>query len=299
MKVLFVGSTQLGFSCLEVLAGIPDISVCGVLTTPSTFTISYAPEGVSSVLYRNFAPLAREIGCPLLTISGSMSSSELLVKIKALQPDCLIVVGWHHTIPNTWLEHWPTFGIHASLLPSYAGGAPLVWAMIEGRRFVGVTLFQLDEGIDSGPIVGQCRVWVRRSDDIESVLRRVEAKTLKLMALEVPRILSDNSLRKPQNLKSRIVYPQRKPSDGEIIDNMSIKQIRNFVRAQTKPYPGAFIEIDGFRVTIWKLGRSKIQVKRRDGLFSRGRFMYLGRGFRAIKVGLHTCAPIKEVNQIV
>jgi len=76
-------------------------------------------------------------------------------------------------IPKTWLDKWPTFGIHASLLPKYAGGAPLVWAMIEGSRKVGVTLFQFDRGVDSGPIIAQQEIHVSRRDNISTVLRRL------------------------------------------------------------------------------------------------------------------------------
>lgn len=284
MRIFFVGSTQLGHACLRILNYQPNIEICGVLTAPSLFKISYAPEGVKNILHCDFAPLAKEIGCPLVNLDSKMTSAELFNEIESLKPDLVLVIGWHHMIPKSWLTRWPMFGVHASLLPRYAGGAPLVWAIIEGQKKVGVTLFQLDDGIDSGPIVNQYAIRVRRSDDIASILARVEVHTMQLIKEEVPRLLSADSQRVPQNLAGRTIYPQRNPTDGQIDAPMSIRKIRNFVRAQTHPYPGAFLEKDGVRTKIWKLGRSKFTLKRKTGLYRHGKVLYLGLGRRSLEI---------------
>lgn len=292
MRIFFVGSTQLGHACLGILKDQPSVEICGVLTAPSEFKISYAPEGVKNILHCDFAPLAQQIGCPLVNLDSKMTSAGLFNEIESLEPDLVLVIGWHHMIPKSWLTRWPTFGVHASLLPRYAGGAPLVWAIIEGQKKVGVTLFQLDDGVDSGPIVNQCAIRVRRSDDIASILARVEVHTMHLIKEEVPRLLSVDSQRVPQNLAGRTIYPQRNPTDGKIDALMSIRKVRNFVRAQTHPYPGAFLEEDGVRTKIWKLGRSKFTLKRKTGLYRHGKVLYLGLGRRSIEIVRYSRMPL-------
>lgn len=284
MRVLFVGSTQLGAACIEAIKDVDSIEICGIITAPEQFQISYAPNGIRNVLHAGFSRIAEQIGCPILILEGKMSSGTLRRDVELLSPDCIFVVGWHHMIPKSWLRKWPTFGIHASLLPDYAGGAPLVWAMIEGQKWVGVTLFQFDDGIDSGPIVSQQRIRIRRSDDIASVLKKVERASVVLSIQEVPQLLSPESTRRKQDLSNRKIYPQRRPEDGLITDLMTVKQIRNFVRAQTRPYPGAFVEIDGERLTIWAVGRSSFSLKSRHTVFQRRNRIFLGRGRRCIRL---------------
>lgn len=284
MRLLFIGSTLLGRACLEALMKIESVSVSGILTAPREFPISYAPNGVTNFLHCNFSDSAEQLRCPLILLQSNMTAPELFNTIESVKPDCLFVVGWHHMIPDKWLDKWPTFGIHASLLPQYAGGAPLVWAMIEGRRRVGVTLFQIDKGIDNGPIVAQERIRVSRRDDISTLLRKVEAVSVTLSVDEIPKILSPLSPRKLQRASRREVYPQRKPEDGLITDSMGITEIRNFVRAQTRPYPGAFVMDEEDRLVIWNVGRTSFSWKTRRSLFERSGNLYLGRGHLAIKL---------------
>ena len=84
-----------------------------------------------------------------------MNESLLIEKVNAWKPDLFIVVGWYHILPKSWRNLAPAYGMHASLLPNYSGGAQLFWAMINGEKKTGITLFKMDDGIDSGPIVGQ------------------------------------------------------------------------------------------------------------------------------------------------
>jgi methionyl-tRNA formyltransferase len=82
-----------------------------------------------------------------------MNEPGLFQTVTSWNPDAFLVAGWYHMIPKIWRNLAPAYGLHASLLPDYSGGAPLVWAMINGETKTGVTLFQMDDGVDSGPIV--------------------------------------------------------------------------------------------------------------------------------------------------
>ena len=63
-------------------------------------------------------------------LQSSMNESLLIEKVNAWKPDLFIVVGWYHILPKSLRNLAPAYGMHASLLPDYSGGAPLVWAMI-------------------------------------------------------------------------------------------------------------------------------------------------------------------------
>jgi len=69
----------------------------------------------------------------------------------------ILVEGWYHMIPESRRFLAPAFGLHASLLPGYSGYAPCVWATINGESKIGITIFQMDSGVDSKPILGQKR----------------------------------------------------------------------------------------------------------------------------------------------
>ena len=142
------------------------------------------------------------------------------------------------------------WGIHASLLPNYAGGAPLVWAIINGETQTGVTLFRMDSGVDDGDIIYQRKLSIDEKDTIKTMIKKsaVASKAIILKSL-----LADKIKYKPQDKSKIIIYPQRSPKDGEIDWSWDSEKIENFVRAQTKPYPGAWTMIDNKKVIFWDI----------------------------------------------
>ena len=90
-----------------------------------------------------------------------MRDPALLEKVACWKPEAFLVSGWYHMVPRKWRALAPAYGLHASLLPDYSGGAPLVWAMIKGEEKTGITLFQLGDGVDDGPILGQAETPIR------------------------------------------------------------------------------------------------------------------------------------------
>jgi methionyl-tRNA formyltransferase len=237
--------------CLRLVKSLPICEVAGVLTAPQKFAISYRPEGVINVLHANIERFAAESGLPCLTIGQSMGDPGLLEKVTTWKPDAFLVVGWYHMIPKAWRELAPAYGLHASLLPDYSGGAPLVWAMINGEAKTGITLFQLDDGVDSGPIVGQAEVPLLADDTIATLYARVEERGLELVAKYVPRLADGSAVMHAQPVTARRIVPQRGPEDGLINWLADSKYLERFVRAQTRPYPGAFFVLGQTKITVW------------------------------------------------
>jgi methionyl-tRNA formyltransferase len=251
MRIVFMGATELGYQCCERLFDLGE-QVVGILSIEKKFPISYASNGVTNVLFRSFADLAEEHGVPLVHVTG-MSDPELLETLESWRPEFALAVGWYYMVPRAIRELLPkgAAGIHGSMLPKYRGGAPLVWAMINGERATGETLFYYDEGVDTGDIIAQERIEIGEEDTIQDVLEKVTRASLALVEEYVPQVRAGTAPRVPQDHSVATEYPQRSPKDGLIDWSMSAPAIRNFVRAQTRPYPGAFFVANGKKVTLW------------------------------------------------
>lgn len=251
MNIVFIGSSKIALRCLDCCTAMPEVNVVGVVTAPQTFSISYRPSGVTNVLHADIAAWSTEHHIPMAMLEGSMSDPDLFDLVKAWQPDVFIVAGWYHIIPNKWRALAPAYGLHASLLPDYRGGAPLVWAMINGETKTGITLFQMNDGVDSGPIAAQAEESIQMDDTIATLYKRIETRGMDLLRDALPAMAHGMlKLRQQDESKSRIVR-QRKPEDGRIDWCHDATTIDRFIRAQTRPYPGAFSTLNGQPFTIW------------------------------------------------
>jgi len=230
---------------------MPQFSVEGVVTIGETFSISYRPRGVRNVLHADVAGFADSSGIPVRIMDSSMSDPELIDQVERWRPETLLMVGWYHMLPSEIRSIAPCLALHASLLPDYSGGAPLVWAMINGEKETGITLFEVGAGVDDGPIIARRRIKIRPDDTIATLYERIEDAGLQLLCEQMPKVASGQATYTPQDESRRTVMPQRGPEDGLIDWTRPASVVRDFVRAQTKPYPGAFAYYDDLKITIW------------------------------------------------
>lgn len=252
MRIVFIGASKFGLRCLERISAISDNEIVGIVTNSEVFSISYNPKGVKNVLYADFLTFAEKQKIPVFILKDSMTDPQLIETIKGWTPDFILVVGWYHMIPNVIRNIAPVAGLHASLLPDYSGGAPLVWAIINGEPKTGITFFMFDNGIDSGDIIAQKAERICLNDTIATLYARIEEHGLSLLEENLPKVAEREVVLTPQDNTRRRIMPQRNPDDGEIDWNWSSLQIYNFIRAQTKPYPGAFTYLNGKKLTIWE-----------------------------------------------
>lgn len=251
MKIVFIGSSIFGLKCLKTCLKISEVEVTGIVTAPQKFNISYRPQGVKNVLHADFSEIANANNIPCAILTRSMNDTSFLRTIASWKPDIFLVVGWYHIIPKLWRDIAPAYGLHASLLPDYSGGSPLVWAMINGEKKTGITFFKMDDGVDSGPIVDQREEKILFRDTIMSLYARIEKKGLEILREKLPIIKSGDLNLKIQNESKRRLMPQRSPEDGCINWSQDAEAIIRFIRAQTKPYPGAFTYLAEKELYIW------------------------------------------------
>ena len=259
LSYAFFGCTNYSKRLLNFLISkkfIPKI----IFSSSKLFNISYNDKKVENYNYANLQKIAEEYKIPYYEIDSidGKRTQDYDTKLKKFDLDLILVLGWYYILPKSTRElcKLGAWGIHASLLPNYAGGAPLVWAIINGEKKTGVTLFRLEDGIDDGDIISQKIFLIKESDTIKEVYEKATILSMEMLLEVLGNINNINFI--PQDKKKIKIYPQRTPEDGEIDLTKSANEIYNFIRAQSSPYPGAFIRAgDGKKLIIEKIRKDK------------------------------------------
>lgn len=253
MKIVFFGCTKYSEKILQTLIKLDDLEISAIFSIPEFFHISYSKEKIKNSNYAALKIYSKQLGCEYYEIDSvkGKKTIDYFEVIKNIEPDVILVLGWYYNVPLKVreLSKHGAWGIHASLLPNYAGGAPLVWAIIEGEKETGVTLFRLSDGVDDGDIIAQSKIIIEETDTIKDVYNKatLASECILIGALKDPA----NIVYKKQDVSKINIYPQRSPKDGEIDWTWEEKRIKDFIRAQTRPYPGAWTIINGKKITIW------------------------------------------------
>lgn len=242
MRVLFLGSKRFSIDCLDAFFAMRDCELCGVVTVDD--------RNDTRSVYETIKQRAQG-QAPVYTISTTNELHQLCVEKK---PDIVFVCGWYKIIPKHVLDSVPYgfVGFHFSLLPRYRGGAPLVWAMINGESHGGFSLFCIDEGMDTGLLYDQQAVPILENDTIDDVLARTEVAALSCLKECFPLILGGKLAPRAQPAVPASYGAQRTPEDGRIQWAWTQAAVYNWIRAQSHPYPGAFTINEATRIHVWR-----------------------------------------------
>jgi methionyl-tRNA formyltransferase len=255
-----MSSTLVGHRSIEEgLLPLAECELAGIITTPAEIEISYSEEPLKIRTHARFDDLARRAQCPVACLSARPTAASYLEPLLEWRPDLVLVLGWYYKVPRDARSLPPLgcLGIHASLLPKYRGGAPIPWAIINGDRESGVTLFHLEEEADAGDIVAQRAFPIASSDTCADVIARATQTSIDLLRETVPALAAGSAPRRAQREDEATWYPQRSADDGRIDWRWPASRVHDFVRAQTRPYPGAFTALDSHEgpgmgpITIW------------------------------------------------
>jgi methionyl-tRNA formyltransferase len=175
-------------------------------------------------------------------------------KLLELEIDLIFVLGWQRLIPNWLIEHCKisAIGVHGSSegITRGRGRSPQNWAILLGMKQFSISLFHIDSGIDSGQIINTRTFSLNYFDDIKSSYYKVGLLTAEMILESI----FDNSITTGRSIpqEGEIRYlPQRLPEDGEIDWRRSSEEVFNFIKALTRPYPGAFSACQTFKLFIW------------------------------------------------
>jgi methionyl-tRNA formyltransferase len=293
MKVIFLGATKFSKEMLLCLIQ-ENVNISTIFSIPEEFHISYSKEKIKNYNYSDLSIIAANKHIEFYEVDSLPGKrlTDYYELIRKINPDIILVLGWYFMVPKKIrnLSKNGAWGIHASLLPRYAGNAPLVWAMINGEKETGVTLFKLDDGVDDGDIITQKALPIEFSDTINEVYEKATKLSKKILVEAISHI---NNLEFKHQDKSKIeVYPPRSPRDGKIDSNKSALEIYNFIRAQTKPYPGAFSTVNGKKIIFWQVKYCNVK-KNIQNISSSQIFENSGKVYLKLKDG---CLEIIKVN---
>lgn len=247
MRVIFMGTPDFATGTLEeiVLAGH---EVVGVVTQPDK------PKGRG----KNLMPtpvkeVAMKYNLPVYQ-PKKVREPEFVEVLRGLKPDVMVVAAFGQIISKEILE-MPKYGcinVHASLLPAYRGAAPIQWAVINGDKESGVTIMQMDEGIDTGDMIEKVVVPIAEDETGGSLFDKLSQAGAKL-CVKVLRDLEDGkAVREKQPEESTTPYARMIDKKMGAIDwEKPAKEIEQLIRG-LNPWPSAYTRLQGKTLKIWK-----------------------------------------------
>lgn len=246
MRTVWVSDDVIGRDCLHAAAR-SGAEIVGIVTLPED-------AGIDRAARCAFVEEAARYGVGRLE-TRDVNADETRDWIRVLAPELAFVVGWYQLVrePFLALAEEGTFGMHPTLLPRHRGRASIPWAILSGLARTGVTLFEIvDETADSGAIVGQAVVDIAPDETATTLFDRVSAAHVQLLEEYVPQLVARSAPRAPQDPSRASTWPRRRPADGIIDWETRAPHLYDWVRAQTRPYPGAFTWHGDRKVVVWR-----------------------------------------------
>lgn len=243
-RYLFIGSVDYSASCLKALLKLR-INVVGIMCP-------YKSRAVFNSDYNDLSKVAAEFKKAVHYFKEINSEIKY---IKTLKPDIIFVLGLSHIIPSEILSI-PSIGCigsHPALLPQNRGRHPIIWAIANGLKKSGITLFWMNSGIDSGYILAQKEFVITSKDNASTVYGKIEKISREMLKENIPD-LERGIIKRVRQGNSRVNYwRKRVKKDGEIDWRMSSKRIYDLVRALYRPYPGASLIFNKREYKLWKV----------------------------------------------
>ncbi len=245
MKFGFVTCVQLGLSCIEQIYRIG-----GRLDVLITLHDHKVPNKSGRIYLDSFA---NQHQIPLVKINH-VNDQEVLNAIAEYDLDWLFIIGWSQ-IASAAIINAPKqgcVGIHPTLLPLGRGRAAIPWAILKNLDVTGITMFKLDEGVDTGPILGQYRIPLTPTENATSLYTKMNEAHEILISQIYPLLAEGTQQLNVQDETKATYWEGRSPADGELFTDMNVEEVDRLVRATTQPYPGAFIQLDKLKRIIWE-----------------------------------------------
>ncbi|MCI0481327.1 MAG: methionyl-tRNA formyltransferase [Candidatus Dadabacteria bacterium] len=246
MRIVFMGTPEFAVPSFKALLDSQD-EVAALVAQPDK------PKG------RGLKPappptkiVAEQFGIPVLQPSG-IRTEAFLQELTELRPDLICVAAYGKILPKAVLE-LPRFGclnVHASLLPKYRGAAPVNWAIARGEAVTGITIMQMDKGMDTGDILLTREMPIDYDDTGETLTEKLSLAGAELL-LQAIAGLKKGYLRPLKQDEAAATYaPMLKKEDGRVDWSKPAGEIRNQIRGML-PWPGAYTYSNGKMIKIYK-----------------------------------------------
>ena len=251
MKIIFMGTPDFSVPCLNSLIEAGH-EVQAVFTQPDK------PRGRKQELTPPEVKVcALEHGLTVYQ-PKTLRDGEAMKIISELNPDCIVVVAYGKILPKEILDY-PKYGcinIHASLLPKYRGSAPIQWSVINGEKETGVTIMQMDEGIDTGDMLYQKAVPIGIDDTAESMFEKLSVLGGEMIVEALDKLEKGELTADKQDDSLSTHAPMLDKKISEIDWHKSAAEVHNLVRGLYS-WPIAQTSLHGKKLKIYRTSPAK------------------------------------------
>lgn len=247
MRVIFMGTPDFATETLEEIVKAGH-EVVGVVTQPDK------PKGRGKTMMPTpVKETALKYNLPVYQ-PKKVREPEFVELLRSLKPDVMVVAAFGQIITKEILE-MPKYGcinVHASLLPAYRGAAPIQWAVINGDKESGVTIMQMDEGIDTGDMIEKAVVPIAEDETGGSLFDKLSHTGAKLCVKVLKDLEEGTAVREKQPEESTTPYAKMIDKKmGEVDWKKSAKEIEQLIRG-LNPWPSAYTKVHGKTLKLWK-----------------------------------------------
>jgi methionyl-tRNA formyltransferase len=259
MKIVYIGTGEIGKPALSALATLPGHTVMAVITQPDK------PSGRhQKVTASPIKELAFQLHLKIFQ-PDNISQKSAVEQIKYLKPDLIVVAAYGQILPKeiVFLPPLGCLNIHASLLPKYRGASPIHAAIANGEAKTGVTIMWMNEGLDTGDILCQETTHIRSHDNAETVHDRLALLGVKGLLKAITLIQKGNPPREKQN-NAQSSYAKKLRKENGLIDwTRPQKELDWHIRAMT-PWPSAYTWVpDGDDLKMLKIFKTIVSRRAR------------------------------------
>ena len=257
MKVLIASSSILSIPLFNVLSNSSGYEITGLLTNQDK------PTGRGQKIGSN--ELAVWAQSQNFDIYKSSSEEEMISALTKSLPEIVITIAFGQLVKEKALRI-PKFGwinIHFSILPKWRGAAPVQHSILNGEQSTGISIFKLDQGMDTGPIYLSKEFSLKEDETTTEVLNRLSVEGSE-MTLDVLKMIEDRKQPKDQSNTAVSFAPKFQKKDGEINWRKSSESIYNLYRALGSN-PGIWTVLNGVRLKIDSLRQSDVQLQLSSG----------------------------------
>ncbi|MET7569289.1 methionyl-tRNA formyltransferase [Streptomyces sp. NPDC005492] len=246
MRVVMLGYQTWGHRTLQALLD-SDHEVVLVVTHPKS------EHAYEKIWDDNVAELAEKNDVPVL-LRNRPDDAELIDAVREARPDIIVANNWRTWLPPELFDLPPhgTLNVHDSLLPSYAGFSPIIWALLNDEPRVGVTAHRMNGELDAGDVLIQRSVPVGPTDTATDLFHRTVDLIAPIVRESLDLIATGRDVGQwvPQDRARASFFHKRSAEDSRIDWSWPAERLERLVRAQSDPYPNAYAFHRGERLRI-------------------------------------------------
>ena len=238
LRVVFMGTADFACPGLTALDDAPGIEVIAVVTQPDR------PKGRQLIPHPSPVKLVAE--ARQLPVHQPERLRSDIRFLEQLAPDLIVVAAYGQILPQSVLDLPPhgCLNVHGSLLPAYRGAAPIQRALLDGQAETGVTIMQMDAGLDTGAMLSKTATPIEPSDNAQTLHDRLAKLGAELLLETIPRRVAGELTAEPQDDALATHAAKITRDMGRIDWSQTATQLWNQARAFT-PWPGVFTRLDG------------------------------------------------------